>query len=304
MKTTLFDLEDKSPLSYIPFILSMGNLLTNYTLSSVEVQKLLKSKETFDVIVIEDFLAPAFMGFMDHYKAPVVIVSSTPASSSNSEQFGNPHPVSYIPHPSTKFSSHMSFFQRMFNALVDISETIFRHVYFYPAQNKILHQHFPNSPDLDELLYNASLILLNSHVSVNDPVPHTPNMIEIGGYHVSPPKELPTDLKKFLDGAEEGVIYFSMGSNLKSAEMPDEKKRAIFKAFSKIKQKVLWKFETESSEEMPANVKISKWLPQQDILGNLLQNEFIIPIMLCIHFFFSASKHSRFYFPRRITRHD
>lgn len=39
-------------------------------------------------------------------------------------------------------------------------------------------------------------------------------------------------------------------------------------AFSELPYKVLWKFEAEEMEGKPDNVKISKWLPQQDVLGH------------------------------------
>jgi glucuronosyltransferase len=71
----------------------------------------------------------------------------------------------------------------------------------------------------------------------------------------------------FLDEAPDGVIYFSMGSNLKSSQMSEDKKQAFLEAFSKLKQRVLWKWETDSLPGQPSNVKLGKWLPQSDILG-------------------------------------
>lgn len=72
-----------------------------------------------------------------------------------------------------------------------------------------------------------------------------------------------------MDSAQDGVILFSMGSNLKSANLPAEKRDAILKALAKLKQKVLWKWEEDVLPGQPANVKLSKWLPQNDLMGNL-----------------------------------
>jgi glucuronosyltransferase len=44
---------------------------------------------------------------------------------------------------------------------------------------------------------------------------------------------------------------------------------AFLEAFSKLKQRVLWKWETESLPGQPSNVKLGKWLPQSDILGEI-----------------------------------
>jgi hypothetical protein len=58
-----------------------------------------------------------------------------------------------------------------------------------------------------------------------------------------------------------------MGSNLKSSLMPESKRNAFLEVFSKLKQHVLWKWETDTLPGQPKNVKLGKWLPQSDILG-------------------------------------
>ena len=50
--------------------------------------------------------------------------------------------------------------------------------------------------------------------------------------------------------------------------MPENIRQAFVSAFSKLKQRVLWKYETETMDNLPPNVKLSKWLPQQDVLGH------------------------------------
>ena len=70
-----------------------------------------------------------------------------------------------------------------------------------------------------------------------------------------------------MDDAPNGVVYFSLGSNLKSTNMPVAQREALLKAFSQLKQKVLWKWEDDILPGQPDNVKLGKWLPQSDILG-------------------------------------
>ncbi|KAB0793748.1 hypothetical protein PPYR_13368 [Photinus pyralis] len=93
-------------------------------------------------------------------------------------------------------------------------------------------------------------------------------MIEIGGFHLNTPKELPRDLQNYLDEAENGVIYFSMGSNLRGNDMEESKRNAIIKVFSQLKQRVLWKWDNDTLPRQPDNVKLGKWFPQQDILAH------------------------------------
>jgi glucuronosyltransferase len=75
------------------------------------------------------------------------------------------------------------------------------------------------------------------------------------------------DLREFLDGAVEGLIYFSLGSNVRSDTMTEGKKQIFMAAFAELPQRILWKWETNVMSDVPNNVKLVKWLPQQEVLG-------------------------------------
>lgn len=68
-----------------------------------------------------------------------------------------------------------------------------------------------------------------------------------------------------MDEAKHGVIYFSMGSNLKSVDMSDYMRNSLLKLFGNLKQTVIWKFEGDL-DEVPTNVHLVKWAPQLSIL--------------------------------------
>ncbi|KAJ2954877.1 hypothetical protein O0L34_g3198 [Tuta absoluta] len=70
-----------------------------------------------------------------------------------------------------------------------------------------------------------------------------------------------------MDDAKDGVIYFSLGSNLKSKDFPESIKKDLIKVFAELKEVVLWKFE-EQYEDLPKNVHVTKWAPQQSILAH------------------------------------
>ena len=57
-----------------------------------------------------------------------------------------------------------------------------------------------------------------------------------------------------------------MGSVVKSKDMPEDTRKAFVNVFSRLKQRVLWKWDADM-HDLPPNVKIGKWLPQQDLLG-------------------------------------
>lgn len=115
---------------------------------------------------------------------------------------------------------------------------------------------------------NLSAILINNYTPLSSAGPTTDSMINVGGMHIYPPKPLPTDIQQFLDDAEHGAIYFSLGSQVQSKDMPIEKLRIFLNVFSQLKQRVLWKFENDSITNLPSNVMIKKWMPQSDILAH------------------------------------
>ena len=115
---------------------------------------------------------------------------------------------------------------------------------------------------------SVSLVLINHHFSTSSIRPFVANMIEIGGIHVDELKELPNDVKEFLDNAKDGVIYFSMGSIIRGVDWPLEKREAFINVFGKLKQKVLWKYENDTLPGNPGNIMIASWLPQRDILAH------------------------------------
>lgn len=255
----------------IKFLHNMAYSLTERLLSHENFQQLLQSQLKFDLVIVEYFLAEATLGVGKIFNAPVVLFSSLPSFSSSNNLFANPAPSSYVPHLLTQYTGDMDLGQRFVNLAYNAFDTIYKQFYMFPRHEALLKKYISEDLDLEDVMADVSLILLNSHPSISEPVPHVPNMIEIGGFHVAPPKELPSDLRKFMDEAENGVVLFSMGSNLKSSDLDEEKRKAILGAFGKIKEKVLWKYE-DDIEDLPENVKLVKWLPQQDLLGEFLSD--------------------------------
>ncbi|KAG5871832.1 hypothetical protein JTB14_036484 [Gonioctena quinquepunctata] len=76
------------------------------------------------------------------------------------------------------------------------------------------------------------------------------------------------DLQDYLDSAPQGVVYFSLGSNVKSANISEKTRDVIIQALSELPYKVLWKWETDYLPGQPDNVLTRKWIPQQDVLGH------------------------------------
>lgn len=75
-----------------------------------------------------------------------------------------------------------------------------------------------------------------------------------------------------MDDSEFGVIYFSLGSNLKTCDFMNNNLGRIFlRVLGKQRQKVLIKWESGcDTSTLPDNFFYYKWIPQQDVLGMLI----------------------------------
>lgn len=258
-----------------------GGAVSRITLQNPSVQALLKSNKTFDAVLLNPLLTEALFGFSYHYNAPTIVVNTQGSAPTVDEMIGNSRPFAYVPNPYMALTDEMSFLERTKNTLLVLFLHIFRTLIWIPLQNGILHEHFPNAPPLWDLIHNVSLMLLNGQFSVIEtPRPYLPNMIPVGGFHIQP-QTLPANLKKLLDEAAQGVVLFSLGSNVESADLPKDKLDAILNSFAKFPQIFIWKFENDILE-VPNNVKIAKWLPQRAVLSESSCEELIVSKYYCL----------------------
>nr|XP_008196344.1 PREDICTED: UDP-glucuronosyltransferase 2B9-like [Tribolium castaneum] len=201
------------------------------------------------------------------------------------EKFGNPPVIgvnpfinqpnlfrniwqSYIPFMTHSFGAQINLWQKIKSFFFMLLLEVSRLTHYIPRQQELAYDYFgPMKSSILEIEKNMSLMLINYNPVFNYVEALPPNMIPVGGLHIQP-KRLPDDLKKILDNAKFGAILFSLGSNVRSKELGPERIQAIIKTFSKLKQTVIWKFENDKLEGIPANVHIRKWVPQNDILGH------------------------------------
>lgn len=95
-----------------------------------------------------------------------------------------------------------------------------------------------------------------------------PNEINIGAATLRPNLDnIPAAIRTFMDEAKDGVIYMSLGAFVQSSEMPRKTMDAILQTFSRLPQRVIWKFETDDMLSLPSNIMVQKWMPQSDILA-------------------------------------
>lgn len=184
------------------------------------------------------------------------------------DRVGAPIIPSYLPSTFIQSSQKMPFPER-FENWWKIHVTKLMHDYLTkPRIDKLLREHYGQDiPKSADLVKEISLIFVNQHHSLSLPKPLPPSVIEIGGVHLDQKrKPLDLEMKKLLDSANDGVIYISWGSMLRSDSLPYQKREALVNALRRLNQLVLWKWENETMPNQPKNVILKKWMQQQEIL--------------------------------------
>nr|AUN86405.1 UDP-glycosyltransferase 33T2 [Spodoptera litura] len=235
-------------------------------LQEEKIQNLINDKnKQFDLVILEGVLPPLLV-FSHIYKAPAILMSSFGGLYGHYESVGAPtHPLLYPLNIRQKLGD-LTLWDKLRELFVYYAvENLWYS--FYDLGNSILKKHFgPDVPNVWELMDNIDMLFLNIHPMFEGIRPVPPNVIYLHGLHQKPTKDLPQDLKSYLDSSKHGVIYVSFGTNVDPALLPPEKIQILVRVFSQLPYDVLWKW---SKDELPGrspNIKIAKWFPQPDLL--------------------------------------
>ncbi|XP_049819200.1 UDP-glycosyltransferase UGT5-like [Aethina tumida] len=261
--------KDNHPIYNIHYALYTVELAITMMLESPDVQNLLKDdSEQFDLIMYEA-VHPLAAIFSAKYRVPTIGIQSMPGFTATHDMVGNPTNPVTTTDPMLPFGVNKSFPERIKSVLYQMILRFYWNWYLLPRVDTIARKYLNNNiPYMGDVEKNVSLLLLNTNVVMNYPRPNVPNVVEIGQMHIKKKKPLPKNLKAFLDKSKTGVVYFSLGSNVKSA---NESKDFVYKvkaALGSLPYDVVWKWETDTMENKPDNILLQKWLPQQDLLGH------------------------------------
>ncbi|XP_026735437.1 UDP-glucuronosyltransferase 2B31-like [Trichoplusia ni] len=234
-------------------------------LNDENVQRLLRDNKHFDLLILEACFRPALI-FSHIYKAPVILMSSLGAMFDNFATVGVPtHPILY-PNLLRQKLYNLTMWEKI-TELYSIYKVQFLYARNLDYEDNLIRKYFgENTPSLAELGNNVDMLFLNVYPVFLGIQPVPPSVVFTGGLHQKPEKPLPEDLKKYLDSSKNGVIYISFGTNVDPTQLPPERIQVLVKAFSELPYDVLWKWNGDELPGRSENIRISKWLPQSDLL--------------------------------------
>jgi glucuronosyltransferase len=150
-----------------------------------KVQDLIKSNDTFDLVITEVLGPDCMNAFSYRFNAPIISIISSVILPWGNDRVGNPDHPAYIPSYFLPYTQHMTFSQRLINTILTEVLKLGLYVFGELPTDKMLKKHFGKDvPPLSELKERTSVILVNSHFSLNYPRPTVPAFIEVGGIHI------------------------------------------------------------------------------------------------------------------------
>ncbi|XP_065525750.1 UDP-glucuronosyltransferase 1A1-like isoform X4 [Lathamus discolor] len=184
-----------------------------------------------------------------------------------------PSPSSYVPKIFTYSSDNMTFAERVKNFLLGASEHVFCDLFYLNYKN-LASEFLRRKVTMLQLFSQASVYLMRYDFVFEYPRPIMPNMVYVGGINCKQKQPLSEEFEAIVNASgEHGIIVFSLGSMV--SEIPMKKAKEIADALGTVPQTVLWRYTGKVPSDMPKNIKLTKWLPQNDLLAHPKTRAFI-----------------------------
>ncbi|XP_062922119.1 UDP-glucuronosyltransferase 2A1-like isoform X1 [Mobula hypostoma] len=222
-------------------------------------------KTNFDLVLTDPFFAT---GSMLAYYLKLPLVYNVRCLDFDEAHFlFAPSPPSYVPISSSHLTDKMSFLQRTQNFILSLIHLSILELTIYRSYNELCHRYLGPDTDIKTILLRADVWLIRVDFVFGFPRPTMPNIVYIGGFQCKPAQPLAADFEEIVENTgKHGIIVMSLGSAFIS--LPMQIAMEIAEAFAQVPQKVIWRYDGEIPPNIGNNTLLTKWIPQNDLLGH------------------------------------
>ncbi|XP_050353845.1 UDP-glucosyltransferase 2-like [Nymphalis io] len=221
----------------------------------------------FDLVITEADV-PVLYAVADKYQVPHIAITPSSGKIHQYESKGSPiHPILY-PDVNSLNYRNLSRWQK----IVEINRHFqTRNEYYYnylPRCEVAARRIFGLTKSLQDIEYDIDLLFVAANPLLIGNRPSPPAITYVDRLHIRPGFQLPEELRRILDSASKGVIYFSLGAIQEPEHLSVNVLQTLVDAFRELPFLVLWKISNTTVVDIPKNVIAHAWFPQQEVLAH------------------------------------
>lgn len=159
-------------------------------LANEAVQNIVKQKQKFDIMIMEQFNSDCALGIAYKLQVPVVAISSHVLMPWHYNRLGVPSNPSFVPFHFTEGGTRPTLKQKLERTVLDV---YFKTIYFFISQRcnqQTLAKYYDDIPPLEDLARDIKFSLLYHNFILTGSRLFPANVIEVGGFHVKEAKTL------------------------------------------------------------------------------------------------------------------
>ncbi|KAF9422945.1 hypothetical protein HW555_001488 [Spodoptera exigua] len=243
---------------------NIANTNCQKLMNNREVQELIRTRAHFDLVIVEQFVTDCGLAVAYKLDAPAIGIAAHILSPWTYSRLGAPNNPAYVPNHFFGSGTKPDLFNRIKSVLINFGMNMYYTHVIQRSDQEIVNAVYPDTPLLEDLGKNMSLIMINQYFTLTSPRLYSSNVVEVGGMHINPSYPIEDQsLVNFLDSASNGVIYISFGSV--ASNFPRKIINEIIKFVEKSNMRFIWKSDV-TEWDPPSNVFLGKWMPQAAVL--------------------------------------
>lgn len=153
-------------------------------MTNKEVRDVINSGEQFDLVIAEQFVTDCGLALAHKLKVPVVGITAHILMTWTYTRLGATNNPSFVPNHYFNSGSKPDLWKRLQSAIINSFLNLYYKYVTQKSDYDIVKKVYPETPDLEYLGRNISLILVNQYFPLTGSRLHGANIIEVGGLHI------------------------------------------------------------------------------------------------------------------------